>query len=58
MEKLPEKTTLCDLEVLLTKDGKITCKGKFIGWYDSFREMLTEKPWGKKNARKYNMPYM
>jgi hypothetical protein len=44
MEKLPEKITLCHLEVVLMPNGEIICLGKSIGWFQKYKDYLIPIP--------------
>ena len=43
MDKLPEKITLCNLEVIVMLNGEIVCLGKTIGWFNKYKNFLTLK---------------
>ena len=42
MDKQPEKITVCSLECVLMPNGEIISMGKTIGWFDKYKEFLTE----------------
>ena len=40
MEEIPEKISLCKLQVILMPNGEILSMGKTIGWFKDFKKYL------------------
>jgi len=43
LNKKPEQMIVCNLECIVMPNGEVISKGKTIGWFEFFKEFLTEK---------------